>query len=227
MSSSWSKEILAVLRKEIQSEIRGKSGLLNSLLFSVVTVVTVSLSTFGHAISATFGAGMIWVALLFASAVALPRSFTLEEEQGTGDLLRLIARPHAVFWGKALYNLILILIVALVLGGLFLTLVTIKGDKPVVPWLFAVSLLGAGCALAGAVTLCGALVAQAANRSTLAGTISLPLLLPVLFLGVNGTRAGLGDGVLETGLTATVGLLCYGVASLAIGPYLFAEVWKH
>ncbi len=227
MSSSWRKEISALFVKEVQSELRGRSGLLNSLLFSLVTVVAVSLATFGHSISATFAAGMIWVALLFASSVALPRCFTLEEEQGTGDLLRLLARPHAVFWGKALYNLLLIFLVALVLGGLFLALVEIRGDRPVIPWLFLLSLLGAAGALAGAVTLCGALVAQAANRATLAGTISLPLLLPVLFLGVNGTRAGLGDGVLETGLTASIGLLCYGVASLAIGPYLFAAVWKH
>lgn len=226
MRSRWSEEILAILRKEVLSEVRGRAGLLNSILFSIVTVVAVSLATSGNSISPTFAAGLVWVALLFAGAVALPRSFTLEEEQQTGDLLRLMARPHAVFWGKALYNLGLMILVALVLSGLFLVLVSVKADRPTEAWLFVLSLLGASAALSGAVTLCGALVAQAANRATLAGTISLPLLLPVLFLGVTSTKAALGDGTLEHGLVATAGLLSYGVASMALGPYLFAAIWK-
>jgi len=40
---------------------------------------------------------LISVALLFAAIVALPRTVLVEEEQGTGDLLRLLAKPEDVF----------------------------------------------------------------------------------------------------------------------------------
>src|SRR5437763_14502801 len=109
MNSSWSREIKAILRKEIASEIRTKSGLATVGLFSLAAVVAVAFAAFNLTIGGSLASGLLWVTLLFTAAVALPRTFVSEEEQGTGDLLRLMARPEAVFWGKALYNLLLML----------------------------------------------------------------------------------------------------------------------
>ena len=55
----------------------------------------------------------------------------------------------------------------------------------------------------------------------------IPLLLPLIALGVAGMRVALGEGELRGGEEAAFGLLCYGVATLAIGPPLFAAVWKN
>lgn len=223
MNNSWSREIQAILRKEIASEIRTKSGLATVGLFSLAAVVAIAFSAFNIVLGGSLAAGLLWVTLLFTAAVALPRAFVTEEEQGTGDLLRLLARPEAVFWGKALYNLLLMLATAAVLSILFFTLV---GKGVDIPWLYAVCLIGSCASLAGTVTLCGALVAQASGRGALAGAISIPLLLPLVALGVAGMRVALGEGVLKGGEEAALGLVCYGVATLAIGPALFAAVWK-
>ncbi len=223
MSNSWQREIKAIVRKEIASEIRTKSGLATVGLFSLASVVAVAFSAFNITLGGSLASGLLWVTLLFSAAVALPRAFVTEEEQGTGDLLRLIARPEAVFWGKALYNLLLMLATAVVLSVLFFTLV---GKGIDIPWLYAVCLIGSCASLAGTVTLCGALVAQASGRGALAGAIAIPLLLPLVALGVAGMRVALGEGVLKGGEEAAVGLVCYGVATLAIGPALFAAVWK-
>ena len=222
-SDNWSREIRAVFLKELRTELRTKSGLMTAGLFSVVAVVAVSFAAAGGGLPGNLAAGLLWVTLLFASAVSLPRAFVVEDEQGTGDLLRLLARPHAVFWGKALFNLVQMVATGLILAVFFSVL---TGTPMTHIGLFLVSLCAGCCALAGTVTLCGALVAQAANRWTLAGAVSLPLLLPMVALGVAATRVAFGVGAFQGGVTGCIGLSCYAVATIAAGPYLFAAVWK-
>jgi heme exporter protein B len=223
MSSNWRREIFAILRKEVSTELRTKSGVLTSALFSSVAVVSVAFASFGLRLGGQLAAGLLWVTLLFAAVVALPRAFLAEEEQGTGDLLRLVARPHAVFWGKVLYNLLQMLSTSLLLSLLFFLLTDVSVPRP---WLYLACMAAGSASLAGAVTLCGALVSQAASRSALAGAIALPLLLPLIALLVTGTGAALGAGSSASGVTAALGLAGYGATVLALGPYLFAAVWK-
>lgn len=223
MSRSWKREILAVFRKEIAAEARGRAGWLTSLLFGVSAVVGVSFSTTSAKLSPALAGGLLWVILLFAATVVLPRTFTTEEETGTGDLLRLWARPHAVFWGKALFNLAFLLVISLPLVVLFSLLTDLAILRP---GLMLAALLGTCGSLAGGVTLCGALVSQASQRSFLASAISLPLLIPILAMGVTAFRAVFESVAMTSGPPAALGLICYAVASLAIGPYLFAAVWR-
>lgn len=217
---------IAVLQKELRSEVRQKSGLVTTALFGIFTVVTISFATFDLEISPQLGAGLLGVALLFAAIVALPRVMLVEEEQGTGDLLRLLARPGDVFWGKALYNLGFMGLTATIITVLFLGFT----HMAVAHWiLLLASLLGSCAAFSGTVTLCGALVAHASNRAALAGVLAVPLLLPLSFMAVSGLRVALdmdGGFNVARGMIAGFGLLCYGIATLAIGPYLFGAVWK-
>jgi heme exporter protein B len=173
--------------------------------------------------SGTVSASMLWVALLFSAASTLPRSFLAEEEHGTADLLRLTARPHAVFWGKSIFNALQ----TVVTGGLLSFLYLGFTNTPVnIPWLFVVSLIAGCLSLASAVTLCGAIAAQAANRAVLSAAVAVPLLLPLVALGVSGMRVSLGDGFFEGGRSAALGLVGYAVATMTTGPWIFAAVWK-
>jgi heme exporter protein B len=221
--SEWASEVRAIYRKEIQSELRSKSGLITSGLFSVVSVVTIAFATYNVKITPTVAAGLFWITMLFSSMISLPRAFTIEEELGTGDLLRLVARPHAVFWGKVLFNLTLLVVTAAMLGTLFVVLAQANIGNI---GLFLLSMVGTVLALAGGVTLSGALVAQAANKNALAAAIALPLLLPLTVIGIAALQVAFGDVRVDAGLRAALGLLSYGIASIAIGPYLFAAVWK-
>ena len=99
-AGGWSQEIQAMLRKEWRGEMRSKAGIYASGLFSTVTVIAIWFAAYGQTLQGTLAAGLLWIALVFASVLALPRSFVIEEEQGTGDLLRLWARPHSVFWAR-------------------------------------------------------------------------------------------------------------------------------
>lgn len=222
-TDSWATEVKAVFLKEGRSELRSKTGLMTSALFGVFSVVAIAFATASVKLDATTAAALFWIVLLFNSMIALPRTFTVEEELGTGDLLRLMARPHAVFWGKVLFNLLQLLISAVVLSTLFFLFARVSVENP---GLLALSLFGACITLAGGVTLCGALVAQATNRNALAAVISMPLLLPLTVVGIAALRVAFGEVGSTTGLRNALGLCCYGVASMAIGPYLYAQVWK-
>ena len=232
--SGWTAEILAVLRKEAATEWRTKTGLMTGGLFGLATVAALALAFYNkdaNRLDETFGdhplkdvcASLVWTILLFSSILSLPRAFLAEEENGTADLLRLMARPHAVFWGKMLFNLLQTWVGGLFLGGLFVLALGLRVPHE---GLFVACLLGGGASIAGAVTLCGAIVAQAANRSALAGAVAIPLLLPLLQWGVTGMRAAFGVERFGYGVNAAMGMGFYALATVALGPYLYAAVWK-
>ena len=220
---SWSREIKAIFTKELRADFRSKTGLLTSALFGVFAVVAISFATASVTLDPTNAAALFWVVLLFNSMIALPRTFTAEEELVTGDLLRLVARPHAVFWGKMLYNLAQLLVSGVILGTMFFLFARVSVADPL---LLALGLFGSCVTLAAGVTLSGALVAQASNRYALAAVVALPLLLPLTVIGVAALRVAFGEVGSTTGLRNGLGLLCYGIAAMAIGPYLYAQVWK-
>ena len=209
--------------KEWQIEMRSQSGLITGLLFSVVTVYAMGFATLNAKLDGTVVAGLLWVALLFSSSASLPRIFLAEEEQGTADLLRLVARPHAIFWGKSIFNCLQCVVTGLILSFLYMGF---TGKGVYIPWLFTLCIVFGSLSLAGAVTLCGAIAAQAANRAVLSAAIAVPLLLPLVSLGVSGLRVALHDGAFSDGLGAAVGLFGYAFATLATGPYIYAAVWK-
>ena len=234
MNSSWTPEVLAVLRKEAATEWRSKTGLITGGLYGVATVLAIAFAFFNkdpNRQDATFHdypmkdlcASLVWSILLFSSLLSLPRAFLAEEENGTADLLRLMARPHAVFWGKMLFNLLQTWVGGLFLGVLFVLCVRLEVKQP---GIFVACLLGGGAAVAGAVTLCGAIVAQAANRAALAGAVSIPLLLPLLQWGVTGMQAAFGTQLVQNGWNAAGGMAAYAVLGVVVGPYLYAAVWK-
>lgn len=209
--------------KEWRSEVRSRHGLFTAGLFSLLAVVGMGFASYGQKPSPTLGAGMLCITLLFSAIIALPRTFLLEDEQGTFDLLRIISNPMNSFVGKLLYNLVQMAITALLLGVLFTQFTGL--DILNLP-LFILGLILEAITLAGAVSLCGALVMGANNRWVLIGVLAMPLLLPQIAMGIGALRVSLGEGTIEGGWQNAVGLFGFGVALLGAGPLLVAQVWR-
>ena len=226
LSQSRNAGWLAILKKEAIVELRSRSGLLTAVLFAVNAVVTISLATFDLQISPQLGAGLLGVGILFSAVATLPRTVLIEEEQGTSDLLRLLARSEDVYWGKCAYNLSFMLVTTALLTALFVGF-TKSGIGNW--WLLMICILGSSMAFAGTVTLCGALVSHATHRTALVGVVAVPLLLPLSFMAVSAMRVALDvEGRFDTtkGMISGIGLLSYGAASIAVGVYLFKAVWR-
>src|SRR5439155_21615059 len=63
---------------------------------------------------------LLWLILFFSAMSGLARSFVKEEEARTALALRLAARPLAVYFGKLVFNVALLLVVAAVVTPFFL-----------------------------------------------------------------------------------------------------------
>lgn len=224
--SRWITEVGAVLRKDTRAEFRNPSAVNAILLFALTTlmVVSVSVNTQGlhPVVRARILASLLWVVLFFSAMSGLPRVFVKEEDSRTTMALRLSARPLAVFLGKLVFNIALLLGVTLAVLPLYLILM-----EPVVDqWgpLLAIMALGMG-GLAGAATLLSALVAKTSNRGSLFAVLAFPVLLPLLICAINGTVAaflGTRPGEIR-GYLIVLG--AYLVATVTASLMLFEYVW--
>lgn len=223
MNSNWGNEIRAVIRKELCTEMRNKSATFTAVMLSVTTVFTLAFAFYGRQLTGDGAAGMLWAALLFAGVGTLTRAFIAEEEQGTGDLLRMWARPHAVYWGKAIFAFGQMALTGFLVAALFLLL---TGVGVATPLMLFVSLLGGAAALSGTVTLVSAMIARGSNRGTLAGVVALPLLLPLIALGVTAGRSAFEGLATSSGWAGTAGVWLYTLLVFATAPYQFAAIWR-
>ena len=120
MNSGFLSRSLAVARKDWVSETRSLSGLAATGLFSLVTLAAISFSVGAFGAGADVQAALLWVLLLFAGLSGLGHGFAHEVDAHTAQHLKLLAGPHEIWLGKALFNLGLLVCVEVLVVPLFL-----------------------------------------------------------------------------------------------------------
>lgn len=183
--------VLAVLRKDLRAEIRGRELLTSMVLFSMLAVLVYSfaleLDTQAQESSV---AGVLWVTIVFAGLLGLSRSMAVEKDKGSLDAL-LIAPVHrsALFYGKMLANLLFTFIIALLVMALLAVLFNIA---LFIPALFVVVILGClGFTTAG--TILSSMSIYARARESLLPIVLLPVTLPIILPAVRATNALLNE----------------------------------
>ena len=220
----WWRQCLAIAEKEWRTELRTRHAIMAVLLFAVTTLVTISLALGPAGVStperATVLPVLLWILLLFAVATGLPRAFGQEEETHTATALRLSVEPSALYAGKTLYGLSLVVAVEALVTPLFLGLTGL----PVPHAGRLVAALGLGAlGLAAVSTLIAAMVARASNRGALFPVLAFPVLLPLLLLAVELTRSAVTG---EPAPGVITQLLLYDGALATAGLMLFPPVWN-
>lgn len=223
-ASTWAAEAAAVFVKDWRCEFRTRYALNSLALFAVTTLVVVSASLgplgTSKAQAVVVLPVLLWLILLFACAAGLPRAFVQEEETHTATALRLSATPSALFCGKLLFSLTIVLALELLVTPLYLALVSLDVANP---GTLAGTLAAGGYGLAVASTLIASIVAQARGKSTLFSVLAFPILLPLLLMAVEVTRNAVAGEPAGVALTQ---LLVYdGVVTVA-GLMLFPVVWN-
>jgi heme exporter protein B len=204
----------AIVRRDLQLALRQGTDSLAAVLFFVLAVI---LFPFGVGpepnILARIAAGVIWVAALLASMLALERLFQSDYEDGSLELLALAPLPLPAVvvakviahWGTTGFPLLLAAPVLAVLlnmpgEGFWVLIVALALGTP------SLSLVGA---------IGAALVLGARRGGVLLSLVLLPLYIPVLIFGVAAVDAA------GQGLSARPHLLllaAFFLAAMALAP---------
>lgn len=211
-----------IFRKDLQVEWRGRQGLPVMLVFALLVVFLFNFALqLTPGLQAGLAAGLLWVSLAFASTLGLNRSVSLERENNALDgLLLAPVDRSAIFFGKALSNLVFTTLVALVLLPVF----SLFYQQNMLDLrLVLVVLLGLG-AYTSLGTLLAALSIQTRTRDVLLPVLLYPLALPVLIAAVEASRGILaGQPLAELQSWITLLIAC-NILFWAAGLMLFDTI---
>ena len=214
---------MTIFRKDLRSEIRTRYAL-NALLMFVVTTLSVVLFSIGNeTVSPQVLAGIFWIIVFFSTMSGLSRTFISEEERGTVMTLQLVARPLSVYFGKLLFNLVLLAGLNLFTVALFLLVLPNFVVKNVA--LFSIALTFGTLGLASASTILAAIIAKANVKGTLYPVLSFPILLPLLLSVINATKLSVENAPLVEALGDFQVLISYMVVITTVSYLLFEYIW--
>lgn len=215
ISSSPLRAVTALIARDLRLAVREGSALGSALGFFLVVVSMLPLGL-GPDLNllSRIAPGVLWVALLLAALLSLPRMFDADYADGTLEVMTTGPLPlEAVAAAKAVVHWLSTAIPLVVMApvlGLLLNL-----ELAVVPALLAAMLLGTP-----AVSFLGSIGAALTLRSRRGGllvaVLMLPLYVPTLIFGIGAISAV----ALDTGGASSAFLLLAAISlvSVVVGP---------
>src|SRR5687768_12351578 len=200
------RDALLVAGKDLRIERRSRVALQQVVPFAVLVIVLFAFALDpDRGVLSRAAAGLFWIAVLFATVLAVQRSQAVEGADGVRDATRLSALdPAGVFLGKAMAVAVQLLVLEAILaaGVIFLYDVEVDGAGT----LLATAVVAtAGLAAAG--SLYGALAAGLRVRETLLPLLLLPVVAPVLIAATRASESALTGTSFEVSAGDWLGLL--------------------
>jgi heme exporter protein B len=214
----------AVFRKDTASELRTRYALNALFLFTVTTLSIILFSFQSAAVPAQVHAGLLWVLIFFAAMSGLSRAFITEEDRGTILLLKLSTVSTPVFYGKLLFNVLLLLALTAVLTVMYALVV--PGFVVQGAWTLCTALFLGTVGLASASTIIGALIAKANARGTLYPVLSFPIVLPLLLTVIRATATAMENPDWGAAGDEYRVLVAYIAAINAASYLVFEFIWR-
>jgi heme exporter protein B len=190
VNPTWSRQLRALLLKDLRLELRTRDTLIAMVLFAVVAMLIFQFAVGGKGddLSDVAG-GILWATLALTAVLGVGRSWVPEREQRVLDGILVAPIPRMVLLvakaGAIYAYLLAVEVIAVPLMALFF----IHGPDPGDLLLVGVVCLLAnvGIAVLGSLLACLALFARA--RELLLPVLFLPSLLPVVIAAQGATSA--------------------------------------
>lgn len=190
------RQFKSILRKDIVMELRTKEMITTMGLYALLVLVIyyVALSTAGEGFDTTrIAAGLLFLAIVFTSMLGLNRSLVHEKDQGALDALLLapVDRP-IIFFGKAIGNLIFLLLVVAFITPLFffIFLQSSVSTQYSGSFLLLALALVVGCiGIAGVGTLLATMSVNTKGKDFILSVLFIPLMFPLLLAVVGAASA--------------------------------------
>jgi heme exporter protein B len=212
----------AVVWKDLAAELRSRELLSAMLVFSLLVILIFNFALELDARArATVTSGVLWVTFAFAGTLGLNRSMAMEKDRGCLDgLLLAPVDRSAIYFGKAIGNLIFMLLVELIVLPLYSLLYNINLFQPGL--LLAILLGSIGYVSVG--TLLATMAVQTRTRDVLLPILLFPLIVPVLIAAVKAS-GGFLEGLEITEIMPWLNLLIvYDIVFIAVAFMTFDYV---
>ena len=221
-AAEFIKAISAIVWKDLAAELRSRE-LLSAMLVFALTVILI----FNFALEldaktrATVTSGVLWVTFAFAGTLGLNRSMSMEKDRGCMDGLLLAPVDRAaIYFGKAIGNLVFMLIVEAIVFPVYSILYNTNLFNP---GLILVTLLGSiGYVAVG--TLLSAMAVQTRTRDVLLPILLFPVAIPVFIAAVKGSTGFLQALPMEEILPWINILIVYDIIFTAVAFMTFDHV---
>ena len=216
------RAIGAVVWKDVVAELRSRELISAMLVFSLLVILIFNFALeLDIRTRETVAAGVLWVTFAFAGTLGLNRSMSIEKDRGCLDgLLLAPVDRSALFFGKAIGNLVFMALVELIVLPTFSLLYNMNLFNP---GLLVVILLGSiGYVAVG--TLLSAMAVQARTRDMLLPILLFPVTIPVLLAAVKAST-GFLQGFEMVDIRPWLNLLIvYDVVFIAVAFMVFEYV---
>jgi len=214
-------KILAIVWKDIVSELRTREIAISLLAFALLVIVVVSFALEPGEQTSPVAAGVLWIAFTFAGVLGLGRSFVLEKDRGCLQGLMLCPVDRGLLYiGKACSILIFMLVVEAIILPVFIVLL----DQPLFPPQLVVIAILATIGFAAVGTLFSALAVNTRARDVMLPLLFIPVASPVIIAAIESTGMAL-SGESWGDIASWLGIMAaFDVIFLAVAPLVFEFV---
>lgn len=212
----------AVIWKDFRTEFRNRENLSAMLVFALMVILIFNFALeLDLQARASLSAGVLWTTFIFAGTLGLNRSLAVEKDRGCLDGLLLAPVDRSViYFGKAIGNLVFMLIVEAIVLPIFSFL---YGFNVFQPGFLGVVILGSiGYAAVG--TLLSTMVVQARTRDILLPILLFPLTLPVIIAAVKASQGFFQSLPLDEFIVWVNILIAYDLIFIAVAFMVFDYV---
>jgi heme exporter protein B len=182
---AYLRSIWAIIWKDLAAELRSRELLSAMLVFALLVILIFNFALELDAKTrTTVTAGVLWVTFAFAGTLGLNRSMATEKDRGCLDgLLLAPVDRSAIYFGKAIANLVFMLIVEAIVLPVYSILYNTNLFNP---GLLLVILLGSiGYTAVG--TLLASMAVETRTRDVLLPILLFPVAIPVLIASVKAS----------------------------------------
>jgi len=187
LGSYWRK-VMAVVGKDIATELRTKEMFSAMFVFSLLIIFIFNFAFDLRAENVqVLAPGVLWVAIAFAGMLGLSRSFILERDRGVLDgLLLAPVDRSAIYLGKMIGNVLFISLVEIIILPFFIVLF----NQPVTALLPLAGVVVLGSiSLASVGTLFSAMAVHTRAREVMLPIMLFPVIIPAMLAAVRLTAA--------------------------------------
>ena len=213
--------LLILIRKEVQLELRRKS-VISGLLLYLACMTFIYYITFGSQLDPLTWSALYWATILFTAVSSITKSF-MGEHKGREIYYYSLLSPEGIISSKILYNLLLCTLMAIIGFTLFALLLT----NPISDgWLFLVTILLASHGFAGSFTLLSGIGSKTNSGSVLMAVLGFPIIIGVLILAIGITQNCIDGLDRSVSYNELILLLAINLLVSAVSYLLFPYIWR-